>query len=230
MSEGTWAKPLHTGRWITGAVVAMIHAVLFMTYRPQHAQVPGNAFERNSTIFLVPLRLAPLAVGSENSNKPSRSPTKKKRPMAARLPKYDAIPDAAPAHVDVGTIGKTVDVDPDWTASHPAKPAPVTDIRARSLFIAGKVDAHVRQGVPAPLHPDDTPFRRLQNKMAEAAQGGGNSTTIAVSPSGEPITIITRNGKPHCYVPVSTSVAPSAVFNNRGSERATQIRCPEGLR
>ena len=224
MSEGSWAKPSSARRQCICGVVAAIHAVLLLSFRPQSAPVPGQSTGGN-LVFLVP----PWGktINSAGSKKPTQDISKKK-PLATRLP--DRRADEVVAPDESLTIEKTPEVDANWAAGQPVNPEPVTDVRTLSLALAGKADAQVRQGKPVTLDPVDTPFRRMQSGMAQAARGGGNSTTTAVSASGETITIVTRNGKSHCYVPVSTSVAPSAVFDNRGGGRSTKIQCPKELR
>jgi hypothetical protein len=177
----------------------------------------------------------------------SRSPLRPEKPLPA-LPKkataaiaaavphaaavYAAPVEAAAAAMKDGTTvtGTSTGIDENWTAAPPAASASAADIRTYSLRLAGKADAEVRQGKPVPLDPPDTPFRRMQDRMAQAGGGAGNSTTTSTSPSGETITLVKRGGKTHCYVPVSTAVAPSAVFDNRGSGRSTEVRCPKGVR
>jgi|SRR5450830_148150 len=212
-----------------------MHAVLLISYHSQDAPVPGNAAEENRTIFLVTPWVTPFGIKNERTRKPSQGLQKKKllaAPLTDQLsaPGKVAAPGEVAANDENPAIEQTANIDPNWTAGQSGNPAPVTDIRAYSLSLAGKADAQARQGKLVTLDPVDTPFKRMQSAMAQAAKGSGNSTTTAISSSGEAITIVTRSGKPHCYVPVSTSVAPSAVFDNRGSGRSTEIQCPKGMR
>ncbi len=229
MLEGSWANPPLGQRLATCGVIAAMHVALLMSYDSRKTPVPGDSFDGNRTIFLVPPRVTPPVIQSDNIKKASPRLPQEKR-MAITRPGQRESPDEVAANGNVSAIENTAEADPNWTTGQSGKSAPITDIEAYSLSLAGKADAAIRQGKPVTLDPADTPLRRMQSRMAQAATGGGNSTTTAISSSGESITIITRGGRMHCYVPVSTSVAPSAVFDNRGSGRSTEIRCPKGLR
>lgn len=230
MNVDSWGTPARSRRFVICGVVAAIHAVLLISYRSKHEPVPGSSSGRNQLILLVQPQAIQASVNSANAKKSSRSIAKEKLPVPG-LPHKRAAPDGAAAadevaaNDEVPAMRNTADVDPDWAAGQT-----VADVRALSLSLAGKADADIRQGTPTALDPIDTPLKRLRREMAQAAKGGGNSATTAISSSGESITILTRNGKRHCYVPVSTSVAPSAVFDNRGSGRSPEIQCPKEMR
>lgn len=238
MNAGTWAKPACARRLVTCGAIAAVHAILLVSYTPRKPAVLATSPERNRTIFLAAPRPAPLVIERAGPRKPSQS-LPKKTLQATDLPGQhvaadeagdsdeNTAPDDVAAKANVLAIEHTADVDPNWTTGQSVKSPPITDIKAYSLSLAGKADAASRQGKLAALAPVDTPFKRMQSRMAQAARVGGNSTTTAISSSGEPITILTRNGKRRCYVKVSTSVAPSAVFDNRGSGRSTEVQCPK---
>jgi hypothetical protein len=227
MMEDWWGKPQsRRGKLVTCGMVAAIHAVLLISCRQQRAPGFIGFPDEERLFYLMPPRVAPLA--GEGRRPATPLPAVQKRALKATPSLIEhATPAEAAAEGEASVIETTVEVDDNWTESGPGKSASAADIHAYSVSLAGKADAHSRGGKPVALDPEDTPFRRMQSGMAQAAKGGGNSTTIAVSSSGEPITIITRNGKKRCYVKVSTSVAPSAVFDNRGSERSTEVTCPK---
>ena len=181
-------------------------------------------------MLLVPFRtVTPAQRDVHPEPRPGRLP-RQTRPDAPRLADRPAAPVAPAVSGDALAIERAPDVDPNWAAAPSGSAATSRDLRSYALLVAGRVDAQARQGKPAPLDAADTPLRRLQGNMAQAAEGGATSTTIARSLSGEPITVIRRNGRARCYTPVSTSVAPSAVFDNRGSGRSTEVNCPKEVR
>jgi hypothetical protein len=235
VAEVPWTRTRSRSRTLAihGAIIA-VHAVLLMSSRRHSALAPIEATGARETrvvmLMAPPLRAAPLASLKPRPEKPPQAlPETAPAAMAAAVP-HAAPVEAAAAQDDMTATGTSAGIDENWTAQPPATSTSAADIRTYSLRLAGKADAEVRQGKPAPLDPPDTPFRRMQDRMAQAANGGGNGTTTSTSPSGETITLVKRGGKTHCYVPVSTSVTPSAVFDNRGSGRSTEVQCPKGVR
>ncbi len=226
MMEDYRGKPRSGGGKVAAfGAVAVIHAVLFFSGRERNTPGFMASPEGERIFYLVSPRATPLPSKGAGPAKPLPGLPKKSRAATAPLTRHDPTR-GIEAESEASVIEATVEVDENWAASQAGKSASVANIHDYSVSLAGKVDAESRLGKPAPLEFVDTPFKRMQNQMAQAARGGGNSTTTIVSASGEPITVITRNGKTRCYVKVSTSVAPSAVFNNRGSERATEVNCP----
>ncbi|GGY01275.1 hypothetical protein GJV26_21180 [Massilia dura] len=218
---------------VFGTIIA-VHAGLLMVYQRPDVPAPMPARKETGILILVPPLRTPLATTplASKAARPEKTPraSPDKAPAAITPPVRHAPPiEAAVKTEALPAMEQAHDVDENWAEDASGPAAPATAIRAQALAMAGKVDAENRQGKPVLAAPVDTPLARMRANMAQAARGGGNSTTTITSASGEPVTVITRNGKAQCYVKVSTSVAPSAVLGNRGSGRSSQVNCPKGL-
>jgi hypothetical protein len=209
--------------------VAALHAVLLVVHFQRPAPLRAEPSRKSLTLLFVPLRTVPPARRDRDAERRPEPLAGRPRPILSGVPDRPAAPAAPVASGDPPAIAPAAEIAADWGADPSGTVADTRDLRAYALSIAGKADAQSRQGKPVPLDAVDTPFKRMQSKMAQAARGGATTTTTTTSLSGEPVTVVRRNGRARCYMPVSTSVAPSAVFDNRGSGRSTEVNCPKGV-
>ena len=209
-------------------MVAILHTVVLMlAVSRKDKQAPTTS--RYFQLILIPPRSHPQRLVKSGVNEKARSASPVKTRTATRTSHAkEQVRAAVSSQVidESSSKEKAVDITEDWAGGESAQAAKPGTLMERSRELARKIDKEERKGVLAPLHPVDTPFKRMQRIMENAYVGGGPGISVYTSPSGESITRVTRGGRTRCYIKASGTSPPSAVpfINSDGGSQ--EIKCP----